>query len=82
MSRVVASESAPHERVPVDVMQGVGRGLASQVMDGQHAGVAAAHHGELAGVLVAAAAQHGGRVPDMHLGTLPPQSGVVTAELW
>src|SRR6266571_3402913 len=43
----------PRERLPVDVVQGAGRGRAGQVMYGQDVGVAAAYAGELVGVPVA-----------------------------
>src|SRR6266498_1275466 len=45
----------PRERLPVDVVQGAGRGRAGQVVHGQDVGAAAAYAGELVGVPVARA---------------------------
>jgi hypothetical protein len=43
----------PRQCLPVEVVQGGGRGVAGEVMDGQHAGVAMVKDGELSGVPVA-----------------------------
>jgi hypothetical protein len=40
----------PRERLPVEVVQGVGRGIAGQVRYGQDVAVARADGGELVGV--------------------------------
>ena len=49
-------DTKPRQRVPVDVLQGAGRSLAGQVLDGHHARVTTAQDAELAGVPVAGAA--------------------------
>lgn len=48
-----AVDAEARERLPVEVVQGAGRGLAGQVVHGQRVGVTVAQGGELAGVPVA-----------------------------